>query len=135
MRSAITALLLITASVGANADGTLPPAPLAYTQLSDPAKEAKAKALMETLRCVVCQGQSIADSDADMAGDMRSLVRQRIAAGESPAAIRDWLVSRYGEYITYDPPLSAVTWPLWLAPIALLVIGGWVARSSFKRRR
>ena len=135
VRSTFAALIMISASAGVKADGTLPPAPLAYTQLSDPAQEAKAKALMETLRCVVCQGQSIADSDADMAGDMRSLVRQRIAAGESPASIREWLIGRYGEYITYDPPFSAVTWPLWLAPFILLIIGAWVARSSFRRRR
>ncbi len=64
---------------------------------------------METLRCLVCQGQSIADSDAEMAGDMRSLVRQRIAAGESPAQVRAWLIERYGDYVTYDPPLSWIT--------------------------
>ena len=63
---------------------------------------------METLRCLVCQGQSIADSDAEMAGDMRALVRERIAArARSPDAIRDWLIARYGDYVTYDPPLSA----------------------------
>lgn len=111
------------------------PARYANTQLADPAKEASAKALMETLRCLVCQGQSIADSDADMAADMRALVRERIEKGEKPASIRDWLVSRYGDYVTYDPPLSAATWPLWLAPVALLAAGVWIARSSFKRRR
>ncbi len=61
---------------------------------------------METLRCVVCQGQSIADSDASMAGDMRALVRSRIAAGETPQAIRAWLIERYGDYNSYDPPLG-----------------------------
>jgi cytochrome c-type biogenesis protein CcmH len=65
----------------------MPPAPFAYRQLSDPAKEAKAKALMETLRCLVCQSQSIADSDAPIAGDMRNQVRLRIDAGEDPEAI------------------------------------------------
>jgi cytochrome c-type biogenesis protein CcmH len=69
------------------ADDTMPPAPWAYRQLPDPAQEAKAKALMETLRCLVCQSQSIADSDASIAGDMRSQVRERIAAGEDPEAI------------------------------------------------
>ena len=119
----------------ATADSGLPPAALANTQLRDPALEAKAQALMETLRCVVCQGQSIADSDADLAGDMRAMVRQRILAGESPAAIRRWMVERYGDYVTYDPPFSAVTAPLWIAPILLLAVGGWLARGSFKRRR
>lgn len=111
------------------------PAHYANTQLVDPAKEASAKALMETLRCLVCQGQSIADSDADMAADMRALVRERIEKGEKPASIRDWLVSRYGDYVTYDPPMSALTWPLWLTPIGLLAVGAWIARSSFRRRR
>lgn len=132
-RPTFAAIALLLAAP-ARAQSDLPPAPLAYAQLPDPAKEAQAKALMNTLRCLVCQGQSIADSDADMAADMRALVRERIARGETPASVRDWLVSRYGDYVTYDPPLSGLTWPLWLAPIALLAIGAWIARSSFRRR-
>jgi cytochrome c-type biogenesis protein CcmH len=69
-----------------------------------------------------------------MAGDMRSLVRTRIAAGESPDSIRTWLIRSYGDYVTYDPPWSAVTAPLWIAPLILLLIGGWIARRSLKRR-
>jgi cytochrome c-type biogenesis protein CcmH len=87
----------------AYADGTMPPAPYAYRQLDNPAQEAKAKALMETLRCLQCQGQSIADSDAPIAGDMRHQVRARIAAGEEPEAIRAWLIERYGDYVSYAP--------------------------------
>jgi cytochrome c-type biogenesis protein CcmH len=128
-RVVLLALLLAAPAAAQTRD----PAALADTQLADPAREAAAKALMETLRCVVCQGQSIADSDATMAGDMRALVRQRIARGESPAAVRAWLIDRYGIYITYDPPLEAVTWPLWLAPLVLLLIGIGVARTSFRR--
>jgi cytochrome c-type biogenesis protein CcmH len=128
----ITLSLLLAAPVQAQ---TATPAPLADTQLPDPSQEARAKALMETLRCVVCQGQSIADSDATMAGDMRALVRTRIRAGERPAAIRQWLIDRYGSYISYDPPLEAATWPLWLAPILLLALGSWIARGSFRRSR
>lgn len=105
------------------------------TQLPDPRAEAQARALMGELRCVVCQGQSIADSDADMAADMRALVRQRIAKGEKPEAIRQWLVERYGDYVSYDPPLSGATALLWATPILLLGIGAWIARSSFRRRR
>jgi cytochrome c-type biogenesis protein CcmH len=107
---------------------------LAYTQLRDPAQEADARALMESIRCLVCQGQSIADSDADIAGEMRALVRGRIAAGQTPRQVRDWLVARYGAYVTYDPPLGWATAPLWLAPVALLALGAWVARGSFRRR-
>lgn len=117
------------------ADSNLPPAELAYNQLSDPAQEAKAKALMDTLRCLVCQGQSIADSDAEMAGDMRALVRQRIAAGEAPGDVRKWLIQRYGDYVTYDPPFSWVTAPLWLAPLVLLGLGLLIARRNFAKRR
>lgn len=130
MRRALLALAAL-AAVPALADSNQPPAPLAYTQLPDPAQEARAKALMETLRCLVCQGQSIADSDAEMAGDMRALVRERIRAGESPDAIRKYLVQRYGDYVTYDPPLSWVTAPLWIAPLLLLIIGLLLARRLF----
>ncbi|HEU4961593.1 MAG TPA: cytochrome c-type biogenesis protein [Sphingomonas sp.] len=119
----------------ARADTPLPPARLADTQLPDPHQEAEAQALMETLRCVVCQGQSIAQSDADMAGQMRAMVRQRIAAGQTPGAIRKWLIERYGDYVTYDPPWSVVTAPLWLAPLILLALGAWIARTSFRRNR
>jgi cytochrome c-type biogenesis protein CcmH len=78
---------------------------------------------METLRCLTCQGQSIADSDASMAGDMRSEIRTRIAAGESPGHIRQWLMARYGDYISYEPRVTSVTWPLFALPIALLALG------------
>ena len=110
-------------------------APLADVQLQDPAKEAQAKALMATIRCVECQGQAISDSNADIAANMRSLIRQRIKAGESPAQVRTWLIQRYGDYITYDPPLGGATWPLWAAPIVLLLVGIAIARSSFRRKR
>jgi cytochrome c-type biogenesis protein CcmH len=90
---------------------------------------------METIRCLVCQGQSIADSNAELAGDMRAMVRQRIAAGEKPEAIRAWLVQRYGSWVTYDPPLDRVTWLLWAAPVMFLAVGLLIARSSFQRRR
>jgi cytochrome c-type biogenesis protein CcmH len=117
------------------AQDRLPPAPYAYQQLRDPAQEAKAKALMEELRCLVCQGQSIADSDAPLAGDMRHEVRSKIAAGESPAEIKTWLVARYGNWVSYDPPLSWITAPLWLAPLVLLGLGVLIARRNFARRR
>jgi cytochrome c-type biogenesis protein CcmH len=133
MRAALVAAALLLGTA-AHADSTTPPAQLAYTQLPDPAQEADARALMETLRCLVCQGQSIADSDAALAGDMRALVRDRIRRGERPEAIRAWLVDRYGDYVTYDPPLSWLTAPLWLAPLALLAIGIFIARRSFRRR-
>ncbi len=132
-RAAVALFLLAAAPV--MADSNLPPAALANTQLKDPQQEAKARDLMYTLRCLVCQGQSIADSDAEMAGDMRALVRQRISQGESPEAVRQWLVARYGDYVTYDPPFSWITAPLWLAPLVMLGIGAFLARGSFKRKK
>lgn len=134
MRGAVAALLLVWAAP-AEADSLLPPAELSDTQLADPEQEAAAVVLMETLRCLVCQGQSIADSDAEMAGDMRSLVRQRIAAGEEPEEIRQWLIDRYGNWVSYAPPVEPITWPLWFAPLLLLGIGAWLARGRFARRK
>jgi cytochrome c-type biogenesis protein CcmH len=117
------------------ADSNLPPAYWANRQLPDARQEAQAKALMEEIRCLVCQGESIADSDADLAGDMRDMVRRRIAAGEKPSAIRSWLIQRYGAWITFMPPSEPATWPLWLAPIALLLGGALVARARLKTRK
>ncbi|MEA2999518.1 MAG: cytochrome c-type biosis protein CcmH [Sphingomonadales bacterium] len=131
----MAAALLLLLAAPAFAQSALPPSPYAYTQLEDPRQEAEAKALMESLRCLVCQGQSIADSDADMAGDMRALVRQRIKAGEKPEAIRRWLIERYGEWVSYRPPVEPLTWPLWAAPLLLLAVGAMLARGRFRRRR
>lgn len=134
MKHMLLALALASASP-ALADSSLPPADWANRQLPDPRQEAAAQALMEEIRCLVCQGQSIADSDAELASDMRDLVRRRIAAGESPAAIRDWLIQRYGTWITYRPPAEPLTWPLWVAPLVMLAAGALLARSRLKRRR
>ena len=117
------------------AQDTLPPAPYAYKQLEDPAKEKAAQDLMMTLRCLTCQSQSIADSDAPMAGDMRHQVRQRIEAGEDPEAIRAWLIERYGDWVSYEPQVTAMTWPLFAAPIVLLLIAALLLRKRFGRAR
>lgn len=131
-------LLFLVALVTAQpllADSKLPPAYWSDRQLPDPKQEAEAQALMEQLRCLVCQGQSIADSDAELAGDMRDLVRRRIAAGEKPSAIRAWLIRRYGTWISYKPTAEPAAWPLWLAPLALLLIGAWLVRRRIRLRR
>lgn len=128
-------ILLIASAAPAYAESVMPDAHMANTQLSDPAKERAAKSLMESVRCLVCQGQSIADSDADMAGDMRALIRQRIDAGESPEEVRTWLVERYGNWVTYDPPFGADTVALWIAPLIFLGLGAFLARGRFKRRK
>jgi cytochrome c-type biogenesis protein CcmH len=117
------------------ADSSLPAAYWSNRQLPDAKQEAQAQALMEQLRCLVCQGQSIADSDAELAGDMRDLVRRRIAAGEKPSAIRTWLIQRYGTWISYKPTTEPAAWPLWLAPLALLLIGAWLLRHRIRLRK
>lgn len=130
---ALFILLALIFATPCTADDTMPPAPYAYQQLENPALEAKAQALMETIRCLTCQSQSIADSDASLAGDMRNQIRQRIAAGEDPEAIRSWLVARYGDYITYAPRVTSITWPLFAAPIVLLLLAAVLLRRRFKR--
>lgn len=114
------------------ADSNLPAAYWANRELPDVQQEAKAQALMQELRCLVCQGQSIADSDAELAGDMRDLVRRRIAAGEKPSDIRSWLIQRYGTWISYRPTAEPAAWPLWLAPVALLAVGAWLIRRRIR---
>ena len=132
MRRALLVLALIAAPLLADSD--LPPPRWANQQLPDAHAEAKAAALMEEIRCVVCQGQSIADRNAELAGTMRALVRERIAAGQSPASVRAFLISRYGAWVSYRPPLEPLTWPLYAAPLLLLGIGAWLARHRFKSR-
>ncbi len=131
MRSLLIAALLAAAPV--LADSTLPPAPYANVQLEDPAQEATAAALMASLRCLQCQGQSISDSDAQIAGDLRNQVRLRIKAGEDPEAIRAWLIDRYGDYVSYAPRVTTLTWPLFAAPLALLALAFVLLRRRFTR--
>lgn len=129
------ALLLMALAGPLAAQDSLPPAPYAYRQLDDPLLEGKAAALMETLRCLKCQSQSIADSDAPMAGDMRHQVRTRIEAGEEPEEIRAWLMERYGDYVSYAPQVSATTWPLFAIPVLLILVAGLVLRKRFGGKR
>ena len=131
----LLAVAALTLATPALADSNQPAAPFANRQLSDPAQERAAKALMEEVRCLVCQGQSIADSDAELAGDMRSLVRERIAAGESPDAIRAWLITRYGDWVSYAPQPSGTTALLFAAPVLILLVGGLLASRRFRRRK
>jgi cytochrome c-type biogenesis protein CcmH len=135
MIRALFALMLALLALPAAAQDAMPPAPYAYTQLEDPRLEAEASALMHTLRCLKCQSQSIADSDAPMAGDMRHQVRSRILAGESPEQIRAWLIARYGDYVSYEPEVSATTWPLFAAPVLLIVLVAGVLLRRLGRRR
>lgn len=92
--------------------------------LADPEKEAVARALMKEIRCLVCQNQSIEDSDADLARDLRQIVRERIALGDSPDNVRAYLVDRYGDWVLLEPPVKPETYLLWASPFLLLLLVG-----------
>jgi cytochrome c-type biogenesis protein CcmH len=103
--------------------------------LSDPALEARARALSLQLRCMVCQNQSIDDSDAPLARDLRILVRERLKAGDSDSQIREFLVARYGQFVLLQPEKNYRTALLWLAPLLVLLAGAFVLLRFFSRRR
>jgi cytochrome c-type biogenesis protein CcmH len=103
-------------------------------KLPDPALEARARAVGEQLRCLVCRNQSIEDSDADLARDLRVLVRQRVTAGESDAQIVAYIRSRYGDFVLLRPPVTMGTLLLWVGPLLILLLGG-VAVARFYRGR
>lgn len=107
-------------------------AALAPVVLADPAQEARARALESEIRCVQCENEPIAQSTADIAADMRELVRERIAAGDSDEEIRAFFRQRYGDFVLFRPPWDARTWALWLAPLFLLGVG-LVALLSMRR--
>ncbi|MGB5778247.1 cytochrome c-type biogenesis protein [Allopontixanthobacter sediminis] len=130
----VLAVWLAAMAIPVAAQDSMPPAPYAYNQLADPQQEAAAQDLMETLRCLKCQSQSIADSDAPMAGDMRHQVRTRIAAGEEPEAVRAWLVARYGDYVSYAPTVSKTTWPLFAVPLLLVLLAGFILWRRLRTR-
>ena len=103
--------------------------------LADPALEARARALSKELRCMVCQNQSIDDSDAPLARDLRLLVRERLTAGDSDTKVVDFLTARYGEFVLLKPRFNAGTALLWLAPLIALALGGAGVVAALRRRR
>lgn len=104
------------------------------TALLTPAQEDEAHAIMQEIRCVVCAGQSIADSDAALAEDMRGFVRERVAAGDAAADVRAALAARYGDAVLLRPPFAWHTAVLWLLPLALLAGGGTMLFTASRRR-
>ena len=124
-RMAIAITIIAGVALGADA----PPA------ATSPALEARLKKLESELRCLVCQNQTLADSNADLAGDLRREVREQALAGKNDAEIRDYLVARYGDFVLYDPPLKRTTWLLWFGPFTLLAGGGLVWWQVLKRRQ
>jgi cytochrome c-type biogenesis protein CcmH len=120
MRRLVTILILmltVSAAYAVPAPGTLP----------DPAQEARARALQKELRCMVCQGESIDESNAPLAADLRTLVREHIRAGESDDEIKQFLVARYGNFILMRPPFEENTYALWLTPFLVLILGAGIA--------
>ena len=123
------ALLLCLVASAAGATKMDPPA-------TDIAFDARIRKLEGELRCLVCQNQTLADSNAELAGDLRREVRTLAAAGKSDDEIKAYLVARYGEFVLYNPPVMTTTWLLWGGPFALLICGGllWVSVSSRRER-
>ena len=126
---AIALLPLIAAPAAAQEP---PPAP--DRPLPDAAQEARAQALFEDIRCVVCQHEAIADSPAGLAADVRALVREQIAAGRSDEQVRDDLVRRYGDFVLFTPPLRGGTWLLWFGPLILMLAAGALILWRGRRR-
>ena len=132
------ALLLSALSPAAAQDPAAAPAnapDYAEVSLTDPAKEHAAVALMDSIRCVVCQGQPISGSNADLAGDMRRVIRERIAAGESPEQVRSWLIAKYGDWVSFKPEFRDDTAALWIVPLLALAGGGWLVARRLKPGR
>jgi cytochrome c-type biogenesis protein CcmH len=124
-------LVVVAALLGAPAALAVQPDEI----LPDPALEARARALSRELRCMVCQNQSIDDSDAPLARDLRVLVRERLKAGDSDEKVLDFLTARYGEFVLLRPRFSERTALLWMAPAAILLAGGFAIAFSLRRRR
>jgi cytochrome c-type biogenesis protein CcmH len=103
--------------------------------LDDPALEARAREISKELRCLVCQNQSIDDSDAELAADLRHLVRDRLQEGDSDAQVLDYIVARYGEFVLLRPPFELATLLLWFTPFAVIVLGGGALYLAQRRRR
>lgn len=130
--AALCAAVLLAAAAPAGVLAEPPPAP--DRPLADPAQEARARALFGDIRCVVCQHESIADSPAGIAADLRGLVREQIAAGRSDAQIKADLIRRYGDYVLFNPPVRIGTWLLWFGPFALAAGAGVVLVLRARRR-
>ena len=103
--------------------------------LDDPALEARARVLGQELRCLVCQNQSIDDSDAPLAADLRRIVREQLLAGKSDEEIKAYLVERYGDFVLLKPPVKPATWALWIGPFLLLALGAALAFAYLRRPR
>ena len=133
LRRLALAAMLAVASLSAAVPDVLAVQP--GEMLADPALEARAREISAKLRCLVCQNQTIDDSDAALARDLRILVRERLMAGDSDGEVIDFIVARYGDYVLLQPRLSRHTLVLWTAPAAFVLLGGMLALVLFRRNR
>jgi cytochrome c-type biogenesis protein CcmH len=130
IRRLLFAAALLLAIVGRAAHAVEP-----AERLADPALEGRARALSQELRCLVCQNQSIDESNADLAHDLRVLLRQRLLAGDTDQQVLDYIVARYGVFVLLDPPFAPITYLLWLTPPLLVLGAGAVLVARARRRR
>ena len=125
VRTRLLAVLMLACSTAWSA---------APVEFLDASEEARFNQLIEELRCLVCQNQNIKDSDAPLAEDLRRQILEQIRAGQDDAAIKQFLVDRYGDFVLYRPPLNANTILLWLGPVLILLLGGVATLRSIRRR-
>jgi cytochrome c-type biogenesis protein CcmH len=126
MRAVVLGILLVLASQAAAVEPG--------ERLANPALEARARSISTTLRCLVCQNESIDESNAELAHDIRVLVRQRLLAGDADTQVRQAIVDRYGQFVLLNPPVRPATYLLWFGPVGMLVIG-FVGVALWLRRR
>ena len=132
MRAPVAALvLLLLAALTAQPGGAVQPDEI----LDDPVLEARARVLSQNIRCLVCQNESIDSSNADLARDLRVLVRERLVAGDSDQEVFDFLVARYGDFVLLTPPVRPGTYLLWFGPFVLLLLGAAAVAFFFLRQR
>jgi cytochrome c-type biogenesis protein CcmH len=126
--AAIVILLMLTLAPAAHAVSN--PAEL----MADPKQEARAEAIGHQLRCLVCQNESVEDSEADLARDLRKIIRARVLTGDSNEEIIAWMTARYGDFVRLRPPFNALTAALWGAPVIALLVGGGAVVLARRRR-
>lgn len=131
MRRLLRFVILMTCLLAPNGQAATNPDEV----LADPVLEQRARALSRQLRCLVCQNQSIDDSDAELAHDLRQIVRERLVAGDSDGQIISFLTARYGDFVLLKPPVKPATWGLWFGPAVVLVVAAGGIAVYLRRRR
>jgi cytochrome c-type biogenesis protein CcmH len=134
MRSGLAALALVLSLVAGMATAQVPSTPPGPLPFKDHAQEMRFQKLTGQLRCMVCQNESLADSRADLAEQMRHIIFAQMQAGKTDAQIKQYLVTRYSDFVLYDPPVKPSTWLLWFGPAVILLLGAGVVAVTVRRR-